>query len=179
MSLDPKLLRRALGSFVTGVTVVTTRNAQGEPVGLTVNSFSSVSLSPPLVLWSLSLKAVSYEAFAQSAHFVVNVLAADQQELSERFAQSGGDKFQGLRFRDTGQGVPLLEGAAATFSCRTESRYPGGDHEILVGRVLAHETSERAPLVYARGRYVDLTERLQAEVERAQQDAAPAKLRLR
>src|SRR5260221_9849698 len=95
-SIDPALLRRALGAFVTGVTVVTTRTAAGDPVGITVNSFNAVSLSPPLVLWSLSLHATSFDAFVQSSHFVVNVLGRHQIALSERFATTGGDKFAGV-----------------------------------------------------------------------------------
>jgi 3-hydroxy-9,10-secoandrosta-1,3,5(10)-triene-9,17-dione monooxygenase reductase component len=155
-AVDPAELRRALGSFVTGVTIVTTRQASDEPVGLTVNSFNSVSLSPPLVLWSLARSAISFETFMTSAHFVVNVLAADQIELSERFAKSGGDKFAGVRYREGMGGLPLLEGAAAHFTCRSAYRHGAGDHVIIIGEVLAHKHSEREPLVYARGRYVEI-----------------------
>lgn len=156
--IEPLTLRRALGAFVTGVTVVTTRTAAGEPVGLTVNSFNAVSLSPPLVLWSLALRAASYQAFAQASHFVVNVLATDQVALSERFASTGGDKFSGVGWRATAEGVPLLDGIAASFTCRNAHRYPGGDHLIFIGEVLAFERNARAPLVYADGRYLKLND---------------------
>ena len=106
--IDTVQLRRSLGSFATGITIVTTRGPAGNPIGLTVNSFNAVSLEPPLVLWSLSNHAASYEAFARSAHFAVNVLAQGQQHLSERFARTGGDKFVGIDWRDGAAGVPLL-----------------------------------------------------------------------
>lgn len=155
---DPKALRRALGSFVTGVTVVTTRGVTGKLAGLTVNSFSSLSLSPPLVLWSLALSSSSFEAFETCPYFVVNVLADDQKHLAERFAQTGGDKFDGVSTREGVAGIPLLDGVAASFSCRSAFRHPGGDHIILVGEVLAYEQTDRAPLLYARGRYCRLGE---------------------
>ena len=121
--IDPALLRRALGAFVTGITVVTTRSVAGDPVGITVNSFNAVSLSPPLVLWSLSLRAASFDAFVQSSHFVVNVLGAQQIPLSERFATTGGDKFAGVAWRKTLADMPLLEGTAASFVCRNVHRF--------------------------------------------------------
>jgi len=154
--VDPASLRRALGSFVTGVTVVTTRSADGDPVGLTVNSFNAVSLAPPLVLWSLSLRAASYDAFVQASHFAVNVLAADQAALSQRFAKTGGDKFTGIEWRTGLAEMPLLDGAVASFTCRSTHRHPGGDHLIFIGEVLAMEASGNAPLVYANGRYTEL-----------------------
>jgi 3-hydroxy-9,10-secoandrosta-1,3,5(10)-triene-9,17-dione monooxygenase reductase component len=156
--IDTVQLRRALGSFVTGVTVVTTVTASGEPVGLTVNSFNAVSLSPPLVLWSLALSAASFGAFEHAPHFAVNVLAQDQRALAERFARTGSDKFTGIAWRAGNGGLPLLEGSVAHFVCRTAMRYPGGDHVILIGEVLEHEHSERAPLVYARGRYAQIAQ---------------------
>jgi 3-hydroxy-9,10-secoandrosta-1,3,5(10)-triene-9,17-dione monooxygenase reductase component len=153
---DPLRLRSALGSFVTGVTVVTTRSSDGEPVGLTVNSFNTVSLSPPLVLWSLSLRAASFGAFEQADHFAVNVLAADQISLSERFATTGGDKFTGVAWRTGQQDMPLLDGTAASFTCRNAHRYPGGDHLIFVGQVISFQQHGRKPLAYANGRYIAL-----------------------
>ncbi len=154
--IDPALLRRALGAFVTGVTVVTTRTAAGDPVGITVNSFNTVSLVPPLVLWSLSLRAASFDAFVQSSHFVVNVLGAHQIPLSERFAMTGGDKFAGVAWRKGLADMPVLDGTAASFTCRNVHRFPGGDHLIFVGEVVALEQSARAPLVYANGGYAEL-----------------------
>lgn len=155
---DPKALRKALGSFVTGVTVVTTRGVTGKLAGLTVNSFSSLSLSPPLVLWSLAFSSSSFDAFETCSYFAVNVLAEDQMHLAERFARSGGDKFHGVSTREGVAAVPLLDGAAASFSCRSAFRHEGGDHIILIGEVLAYEQTERAPLLYARGRYRRLGE---------------------
>ena len=159
IAVDPVLLRSALSSFVTGVTVVTTRSATGEPVGLTVNSFNTVSLSPPLVLWSLSLRAASFDAFVQAEHFVVNVLAADQRALSESFARTGGDKFADIAWRKTLANMPLLEGAAASFTCRNTHNFPGGDHLILIGEVISFEKGSRIPLVYANGEYTELRQR--------------------
>ena len=155
-AIDPMDLRRALGHFVTGITVVTTRSASGELAGLTVNSFSSLSLAPPLVMWSLALSAASFEAFKACTHFTVNVLAEDQMLVAERFARSGGDKFSGLALHESIPGLPVLDGVAASFCCRAASRYPGGDHVILIGEVLTYQQSERPPLLYARGRYARL-----------------------
>ena len=145
--------RQALGAFATGVTIVTTRDASGQDVGLTANSFNSVSLNPPLVLWSLSRKARSHSAFAQSEFFAVHILAADQEALSVRFATAGADKFSDLRLGRGAGGVPLLESCAARFVCRTTYRYEGGDHEIFVGEVLAFEHFHKPPLIFQQGQY--------------------------
>ena len=155
-TFDPNLFRRALGSFVTGVTVVTTRNGGGEPIGLTVNSFNTVSLDPPLVLWSLSLHAASFDAFVQASHFAVNVLAADQAVVSRTFAKTGGEKFDSIAWQSGPADVPLLEGTAASFTCRNANHHPGGDHLIFIGEVIAFEQHARAPLAYANGRYFEL-----------------------
>ncbi len=155
-TFDPNMLRRALGSFVTGVTVVTTRNGGGEPIGLTVNSFNTVSLDPPLVLWSLSLHAASFDAFVQASHFAVNVLAADQAVVSRTFAKTGGEKFDSIAWQSGPANMPLLEGTAASFTCRNASRHPGGDHLIFIGEVVAFEHHARVPLAYANGRYIEL-----------------------
>lgn len=156
--VDPKQLRRALGSFVTGVTVVTTRNGNNEPIGLTVNSFNAVSLSPPLVLWSLSLHAASFDAFVKASHFAVNVLAADQRPISETFARTGGEKFTKVVWRSGLENMPLLEGTAASFTCRNTNHYPGGDHLIFVGEVVAFQKHALASLAYANGRYIELND---------------------
>jgi len=152
-AFDRREFRDALGCFATGVTVVTTRAAGGEPIGLTVNSFSSVSLQPPLVLWSLARDAQSLPAFEQAAHWAVHVLAARQEDLSARFAARGTDKFAGLAFDDGIGGQPLLRGCAARFQCRSAFRYDGGDHVIFVGEVVALDRSDSPPLVFHRGRY--------------------------
>jgi 3-hydroxy-9,10-secoandrosta-1,3,5(10)-triene-9,17-dione monooxygenase reductase component len=161
--IDPKDFRRALGTFVTGVTIITTRRPNGDFAGLTANSFSSVSLSPPLVLWSLSLFAPSLPAFQESPYFSINILAADQEHLSQKFSRSAPDKFAGVDVRHSIGGVPLIEGAAASFTCRNEFRYYGGDHVIFLGAVLAYEYSERLPLVFGRGRYVDIHDRVETQ----------------
>ncbi|HJV27911.1 MAG TPA: flavin reductase family protein [Aromatoleum sp.] len=150
---DPRQFRDALGHFATGVTVVTTRDAQHQPVGVTVNSFSSLSLDPPLILWSLAKKSYSLAAFETHPAFAVHVLASDQQELSNCFARAGADKFAGATPREGFGGVPLLSGCAAVFECSMEFRYDGGDHVILVGRVQRFSTQERPPLLFYRGRY--------------------------
>ncbi len=151
---DPKALRRALGAFATGVTVVTACDLQGRRHGLTVNSFASVSLDPPLVLWSQAVIAPSHGVFQQVGHFAVNVLAEDQSDLSARFSRAGEDKFAGLSV-DTGiGGVPLLPGCAARFECSVYQRYPGGDHTIYVGRVERFGRTDLAPLIFGNGRYL-------------------------
>lgn len=156
---DPRAFRNALGSFATGVAIVTTRDASGEAVGLTVNSFNSVSLNPPLVLWSLANNALSLPAFRDAEHWAVHILASDQEALSTRFATRGENKFSGLDV-DTGVGgIPLLQGCAARFQCRTASRYQGGDHLIFIGEVQAFDHSENPPLVFHGGRYAHATQR--------------------
>jgi flavin reductase (DIM6/NTAB) family NADH-FMN oxidoreductase RutF len=151
--IDPRQFRDALGHFATGVTVVTTRDTEGQAVGVTVNSFSSLSLDPPLILWSLAKKSYSLAAFETHPTFAVHVLASDQQELSNRFARAGTDKFAGIEPKEGFGGSPLLPGCAAVFECSTEFRYDGGDHVILVGRVQRFSTAERPPLLFYRGRY--------------------------
>jgi 3-hydroxy-9,10-secoandrosta-1,3,5(10)-triene-9,17-dione monooxygenase reductase component len=155
--LDPKAYRSALGTFATGVTVITARDADGNPAGLTANSFNSVSLDPPMVLWSLGRQSRSLPVFRDAGHWAVHVLAADQGALSDRFARSGSDKFAGLAFADNGHGVPLLAGCAARFECRASFQYDGGDHLIFVGEVTAFEHAERPPLVFHAGRYARAT----------------------
>lgn len=147
-----RLLRDALGKFVTGVTVVTARH-DGCDFGVTANSFNSVSLDPPLVLWSLARKSSSLEAFKNAECFAVHVLAADQRPLSDRFARGGADKFADLDFERSGQGTPLLEGCAARFLCRQAFNYDGGDHEIIVGEVIDYVDSNRPPIAYHAGKY--------------------------
>ena len=146
--------RVALGMFATGVTIVTARTADGQLMGLTANSFNSVSLAPPLVLWSLSRAAASMAVFSAGSHYAINVLAADQKALAERFATRGADRWAGVGFDDGAGGAPLLHGAAATFECFNRSRYEEGDHVIFVGEVerCAHRTGA-SPLLFHGGRY--------------------------
>jgi flavin reductase (DIM6/NTAB) family NADH-FMN oxidoreductase RutF len=146
--------RSALGLFATGVTIVTARAADGTPVGLTANSFNSVSLSPPLILWSLSLRASSLMAFTAGTHYAVHILAAEQRELAERFATPGVDRFAGLPWREGTGGVPLLDGAAAVLECHNRSRYEEGDHVIFVGEVeQCRFRTDASPLIFHGGRF--------------------------
>lgn len=146
--------RTALGMFATGVTIVTARARDGHLVGLTANSFNSVSLSPPLVLWSLSQAASSMEVFRKGSHYAINILAADQQALAQRFATRGVNRFADVDFVEGACGAPLLAGAVATFECFNRSRYTEGDHVIFVGEVehCAHRSGV-APLLYHGGRF--------------------------
>ncbi len=160
---DASGFRKALGSFATGVTIITSRDSAGAPVGLTVNSFNSVSLAPPLVLWSLAETSNSLAIFRGATHWAVHVLASDQEALSGRFARSGEDKFAGVDL-ETGVGdIPLLRGCSARFQCRTAFQYQGGDHVIFVGEVLAFDRAEVAPLVFHAGRYAHATRREAAD----------------
>jgi flavin reductase (DIM6/NTAB) family NADH-FMN oxidoreductase RutF len=153
-SFSTREFRAALGMFATGVTIVTARTPDGATLGLTANSFNSVSLDPPLVLWSLSQAAASLAAFRAGSHYAINVLAADQKALAERFALKDVDRWQGVTFVEGAGGAPLLEGAAATFECFNRSRYDEGDHVIFVGEV--ERCSWRAgasPLLFHGGRF--------------------------
>ncbi len=150
---DPKDFRQALDMFATGVTIVTARAADGTPVGITANSFNSVSLQPPMVLWSLARNARSLPVFEAAEHWNVHILANDQEPLSNRFARAGEDKFAGLSLDDSAHGAPLMPGCSARFQCRTAFRYDGGDHVIFVGEVLSYDRSERPPLLYVTGGY--------------------------
>ena len=153
-SFSAQEFRSALGSFATGVTVVTALDPTGRPVGLTANSFNSVSLSPPLVLWSLSKRAGSMPAFSTGSHYAINILAAEQRTLAERFASKDIDRFAGVTFRRGAGGAPVIEGSAAVFECFNRSQYEEGDHIIFVGEVERCERREGAlPLIYHGGRY--------------------------
>jgi flavin reductase (DIM6/NTAB) family NADH-FMN oxidoreductase RutF len=155
-AFDPRHFRNALGTFATGVTIVTTTAPDGAPIGFTCNSFSSVSLSPALVLWSLSLRSPNLNKFLQVPHFAINVLAAEQQALAERFAQSMVNKFEGVRYTQGVLGLPLIFDAAAHLECRNETRYYSGDHVIFIGHVLQYAYRDCAPLLFHRGRYAAL-----------------------
>jgi flavin reductase (DIM6/NTAB) family NADH-FMN oxidoreductase RutF len=156
-AFDALQLRRAFGSFGTGVTVVTTLGAGGRLVGVTANSFCSVSLAPPIVLWSLNRHSASLPAFQHCGRFVVNVLALAQMAVSRRFAhprpEQASDKFDGVAHRRTAQGLPLLEGCVATFDCRTEQQLEVGDHMLFLGRVEAFEHHPGTGLLYCQGHY--------------------------
>lgn len=150
---DSDSFRQALGSFTTGVTIVTTIDAGSADVGVTANSFNSVSLAPPMVLWSLGRNSTNIAAFLACKHFAVHILASDQHELATRFAQKSIDRFAGLELSRGVDGVALLGGCTARFECRTAFQYEGGDHVIFVGEVLNFEHCEREPLIFKRGRF--------------------------
>jgi len=149
---DPKLFRKALGTFTTGVTIVTAADAAGD-VGMTVNSFSSVSLAPPMVLWSIGRTSTHVDSFLQAEHFAVHVLASEQDDLATRFATKDVDRFADMAVGRGVAGVPLLDDVVARFECRTAHRYDGGDHVIIVGEVLSFMQWDREPLVFKAGRY--------------------------
>ena len=151
---SPREFRASLAMFATGVTIVTARTPAGVLIGLTANSFNSVSLSPPLVLWSLSQAAGSMGALSTGSHYVINILAADQKELAERVAGKREDRWSGVSFSESACGAPLLTGAAATFECFNRSRYEEGDHVIFVGEVehCSHRAGA-APLLFHGGKF--------------------------
>ena len=150
---EPEDIRRAFACYPTGVAVVTTTVSSGAPVGMTISSFNTVSLEPPLVLWNLGNDSCNFEAFSQAKHFAVHVLAADQQALSSRFAARGDEKFEGLECAAGVEGDPILPEYAACFECRTEFQYAGGDHMIIVGRITNFEDRALEPLIFHRSQY--------------------------
>jgi flavin reductase (DIM6/NTAB) family NADH-FMN oxidoreductase RutF/DNA-binding IclR family transcriptional regulator len=151
---DQRALRDVLGTFVTGVTVVTTADSAGLMHGVTANSFSSVSLDPPMVLWSQALKALSCPAFRDTDRFAVNILVEDQTAISKQFGSARPNKFDGVSFRKGLGGVPLIDGCSAYLECRKVATYPGGDHVIFLGEIERFEHSSLRPLAFGRGRYM-------------------------
>lgn len=151
---DSRALRNALGRFATGIAVVTAIDPDGHPVGLTVNSFSAVSLNPPLVLWCLDNGSHNLEAFRRASHHAITILAADQQDLSNRFATWPTDRFAGLPWQPGLGGAPLLPGACASFEVANETAHLAGDHTVFIGRVERFtEAPDLAPLLYFGGSY--------------------------
>lgn len=149
--------RHALAQFTTGVTIVTTMTPEGAPAGMTANSFSSVSLDPPLVLWSVSLRAASLGIFRACERYLIHVLAADQLDLARRFATRGANRFgaqSGTNWQANGARLPRLDGCVAWFECSNRSQYDEGDHVVLVGRVEAFAVNGGTPLVFHDGRYI-------------------------
>lgn len=151
--IDRRELRTALGAFATGVTIMTTRSPNGAFVGLTVNSFNSLSLDPPLVLWSINDVSVSLAAFEQASHFAVNILCEDQADISRRFASQVPNKFAGLEVLDGAGGIPLIAGCAAHLECRTFSHQRAGDHVLFIGQIERFSHCSKRPLIYYRGNY--------------------------
>src|ERR1700749_2969952 len=151
--IDPRDFRNALGAYATGVTIITAADSDGKPYGLTCNSFASVSLNPPLVLWSLVLYSSSLNAFQNASHFTVNVLGVTQQALANKFAKSSDDKFVGVDWKAGLGGAPVLAESIGNFQCRSVNRYYGGDHVIFLGAVEAYFYNREEPLLFARGGY--------------------------
>jgi flavin reductase (DIM6/NTAB) family NADH-FMN oxidoreductase RutF/DNA-binding MarR family transcriptional regulator len=149
---DSAAFRRCLGQFATGITVITARHGE-QLVGMTVNSFSSVSLDPPLILWSAKRKSPSFEAFSKAEYFAVNVLSKDQISHSQHFGRSSDDKFTGMAFAEGLGGAPLVEGCSATFECRRHADFPGGDHLVILGEVRRFCRYDREALLFSQGRY--------------------------
>jgi len=151
--IDPRDFRSALSTYATGVTIITASAGDGKPYGLTCNSFASVSLNPPLVLWSLVLYSSSLAVFQNASHFTVNVLGASQQALANKFAKSSDDKFLGVDWKPGLGKAPVLVESVANFQCRAVNRYYGGDHVIFLGAVEAYSYTRKEPLLFARGGY--------------------------
>ena len=152
---DTAHFRNALAQFATGVTVITTRLENGTFVGLTASSFNSGSLSPPLVLWSLSNEASTMPVFSDNTHYVINVLSARQAHLAEQFARRGANRFDGVSYKLSRTGLPVLDDVAAWFECHNRSRYPEGDHVIFVGEVEQCEVNPQPGLIFHGGRLMD------------------------
>lgn len=151
--IDPRELRNCFGKFATGITVITSNTKNGKKIGLTVNSFSSLSIDPPMILWSLDNRSFNLEDLKEASHFAVNVLASDQMEISNNFASRAEDKFDGIEIFDGKNGMPILKDTVAYLECKNVNQYPGGDHTIFVGEVVNFEISNKKPLLYANGQY--------------------------
>ena len=151
--VEDQKLRQCLGKFATGVTVVSCRDQSGAPCGITVNSFCSVSLDPPLILWNIAKVSRSIQAFLNAEYFAINVLGSEQENLSARFAQSEPNLFSGVDYEYSQQQVPIIDGALAWFECRTHDIHPGGDHHIIVGEVIEYQATDGNPLLFYAGNY--------------------------
>jgi 3-hydroxy-9,10-secoandrosta-1,3,5(10)-triene-9,17-dione monooxygenase reductase component len=148
--------RQALGSFATGVTIITTLGRNGQKVGMTANSFNSVSLDPPLILWSLGRQANCHDDFIAAEYFAVHILASDQQQLSNRFAETGSDRFTDLDCSQGLSGIPILPQYSTCFQCKMAQQYDGGDHIIITGEVIEFTDNQLQPLLFHRGNYKQL-----------------------
>jgi len=151
--IDPRDFRNALGTYATGVTIITAMAADGKPYGVTCNSFTSVSLNPPLVLWSLGMYSQGLPIFQNTSHFTVNVLGVSQRALATKFAKPSTDKFAGVIWSGGLGSAPIIAGSVACFQCRVANRYYGGDHVIFLGTVEAYAYSGGEALLFARGNY--------------------------
>jgi len=156
MAIEAQELRRVMGHFATGVTVITTRDEAGTPNGLTANAFMSLSLEPPLVVISVDKKATCYSCFEPNNGFTVNFLSEEQEEISRRFATKGADKFADLNWRVGSNGAALIEGALASVECKITQCHEGGDHTIVVGEILKVAANGDRPLLFFKGQYQKL-----------------------
>lgn len=154
---QPKTLRNILGQYATGVTIITTRGQDGRNIGMTANSFSSLSLDPPLILWSLSKTAPSLPEFNAAKYFAIHMLAQEHHQLSNHFARGAADKFSGVAHTDSEEGIPLLDNALVTLVCENHQQFDGGDHIIYIGKITRFHQREGAPLVFHAGQYQSLT----------------------
>jgi flavin reductase (DIM6/NTAB) family NADH-FMN oxidoreductase RutF len=155
--VDAPQFRQLLGRFATGVTVLTSRSPTGEPIGMTASSVASVSLEPPLVLVSVDKSHDMHAALESGTHFVLNILSADQEALSRRFAADDPDRFRGVSYRENERGIAVLDGAVAHLECEKQTVVPGGDHTVFFGLVLGGTATDRRPLLYYRGGYAGLS----------------------
>lgn len=172
--IDPKAFRRALGNFATGVTIITARAPDGTQVGVTASSFNSLSMDPPLILWSSMKEARSCEIFENASHFAVNILASDQLEMSNHFARQQEDKFAGYDWEEGIGGAPIFPGCAGRFQCETYDKLDGGDHWIFVGKVVAFDDFGRAPLCFHQGSYAMVFSHPETFPKAAEVDAGDA-----
>jgi 3-hydroxy-9,10-secoandrosta-1,3,5(10)-triene-9,17-dione monooxygenase reductase component len=170
---DNQAFRQALGSFTTGVTIITTTAPDGTPIGLTANSFNSVSLDPPMVLWSLAKTSLSVEAFNKAEHWNVHVLSQEQQDLSNTFASKGQDKFQGTSLEEGISSAPLISDCSARFQCRNMVTHDGGDHLIFIGEVLDFDQQALPPLVFQQGQYAMTARKPWEEINLSSEPKAP------
>jgi flavin reductase (DIM6/NTAB) family NADH-FMN oxidoreductase RutF len=154
--MDPSQFRQLLGRFATGVTILTATTAEGQPLGMTANSLSSVSLYPPLISVCVDHEAEMHDVILQAPEFVVNVLASPQEALARRFSDKHEDRFDGVGYHLSPEGLILLDGALAHVVCERHATYPAGDHTLVLGRVVGGTTTDGRPLLYYRGGYAAL-----------------------
>jgi flavin reductase (DIM6/NTAB) family NADH-FMN oxidoreductase RutF len=155
--VDAPQFRQLLGRFATGVTVLTSRSAAGEPVGMTASSVASVSLDPPLVLVSVDKSNEMHAAMETGTHFVLNILSSEQEALSRRFAEVEVHRFRGVSYRENERGIAVLDGVVAHIECEKRTAVPGGDHTVFFGLVVGGNATDRRPLLYYRGGYAGLS----------------------
>jgi 3-hydroxy-9,10-secoandrosta-1,3,5(10)-triene-9,17-dione monooxygenase reductase component len=155
--VEPPLFRQLLGRFATGVTVITARTTKGEPIGMTANSLSSVSLDPPLVLVSVETVHEMHTTLGGATHWVFNILSSEQEALSRRFAGAEPNRFLGVSYHENDRGIPVIEGTVAHIECEKHAVVPGGDHTIFIGLVVGGDATDKRPLLYYRGGYAGLS----------------------